>query len=266
MAPPLEGHLLLLQGALHGHHLIAIAPRLLELQALGGLVHPGLQPVDQLIALALQEEEHVVHAPLVGLPIDLEDAGRWAAPDLVLQARPVAVIEHRVPAGAQLKVTVDHPQGLPGRRSRVEGTKVARAVLAHMPHHLHPGVLMLGIDAQTEVLLVVLPDDVEARLVTANQLALQKQRLFFGARDHGLQIGQQLPEQMHKGAVVARALLKVGGHPRAQALGLANVDDLSARALHQIDAGLLRQRVRPLKPRCASVRHEKKPTRFDLEV
>ena len=94
----------------------------------------------------------------------------------------------------------------------------AREVLA--PHH-DPGV---G--------LVVLEQDVVARLQSLDERILQQQGVGFAVDDDVTDFDDLLHQYAHLGAVLA-ALHEVGRHALAQALGLAHIDDL-ARAVHEL--------------------------------
>ena len=90
-----------------------------------------LQVVEHASRVAAQEALGVGHVARVVVRRDQADAGRRAAPDLVQQARPRAVGEHRVLAGAQaehLLQQLDRLLHRPGARVRPEV-----AVLAGRP-------------------------------------------------------------------------------------------------------------------------------------
>ena len=92
---------LLVQHPRQRAELVAYLGRLLELQRLGVFHHLRLQPVHDLLLLALQEALGVRHISRVVVGGDQLHARTRAALDLVQQARPAAVVEHRVLAGAQ---------------------------------------------------------------------------------------------------------------------------------------------------------------------
>ncbi len=102
---------------------VADLGRLLELERLGALHHLGLQRVHQLLLLALQEALGVGDVLGIVLDRDVVDARARAALDLIEQARPRAVREHRVLAGAQVKHLLhqlDRVLHRPGGRKRAE--------------------------------------------------------------------------------------------------------------------------------------------------
>ena len=88
-----------------GLNLVAINGGLLESKFAGGLIHGLTQSPDNLLLPSLQEHRRHLHILCVNLRGDKIDAGSGAALDLVQQARPRAVVEHRIFAGAQ----AEHP-------------------------------------------------------------------------------------------------------------------------------------------------------------
>ncbi len=113
--------------------------------------------------------------------------GPEAALDLVFDARPRAVAEDRVGAGAQRKDFADDVDGLAQSVGRAERAEVAAAVLddAAGDGDSRPGVIG---DLGAQVRFVVLQADVVARLVLLDQVVFEDQRFFFTARDQRVEI------------------------------------------------------------------------------
>jgi hypothetical protein len=222
--------------ALHVADLVAVVGGELVLPVLRGLVHARLQRLDQLLALALQEQHGLVHRARVGLAVDLEDARPRAALDLVLQAGPRAVVQDVVVTRAQAEVLVEHAQGLPHRGRRVVGAEVLGAVALLAAHDLDARPLRLGVDAQRQEILVVAQLYVVPRLMRLDQAVLEEQRLLLVARDDRLDVAEDAGQALGEGARVGAA--EVLAQAGAQVDGFADVHDLAALVLHQIAARL----------------------------
>ena len=113
-------------------------------------------------------------------------------------------------------------------------TEVLAAVLDDLAGDEDARPLVLHGHLDADVRLVVLEPDVVARLVLLDEVVLEDQRFLVVAGDQGLEVGDALHEEAHLAALVAAA--EVGAHAGAQALRLADVDDLAVLVLQQIDA------------------------------
>ena len=169
-----------------------------------------------------------------------------------------AVAEHRVAAGAQREDLADGVERLAHGRRAVERPEVAAAVLDDAPRDQHARPRSLHRDLDADVALVVLQPDVVARLVLLDQVVLEDQRFLLVRRDQRLEVGEPADQEAHLAALVAAA--EVAAHARAQALRLADVDDLPVRVLQQVHAGpRRRRRARPR--RAASLERRSRPSR-----
>ena len=90
------------------------------------------------------------------------------------------------------------------------------------------------------ITLVVPKLDVEFRLIFLDQIVLEKQSLRLARRYDRLEI-LKLPQQQPMLGTVAIVVGEVVAHPRAEALGLADVDHLPLGVLPEIHAGTFRQ-------------------------
>ena len=205
------------------------------------------QPVQQLVALAVEKEPHVADLLGVGLARDRQHAGRRAALDLVLQAGAPPVVQHVIGAGAQLEVTIDHPQRLAAGRRRVVGPEVVGPVVPDPADDLQPRPFPVGIEAQHQEVLVVRQLDVEAGLVPLDERVLEQQRLFLVRGHHRLDVGDDPVQQRDEVAGVARGRLEILPDAVAQHGRLADVDRLAAPVLHDVDAGRGGQRLQDLR-------------------
>ena len=187
--------------------------RALELELGAGVPHLALQPRLHLVRLAGEELAHLGHDPGVLFPAYPADAGRRAALDLVLQARPGTRAEDAVAAAAQRERLEQRVQRVVDRTGRCERPEILglRALGAAMLADQRELVAV----AQGDVgeALVVAQDDVERRPVALDQVGLEQQRLDLAGRrdelhrpgegDHALQPGRQ------------HLRLGVGGHALA---------------------------------------------------
>jgi hypothetical protein len=222
--------------AIDGPELIAVAGRLLVAQPLGGLAHAALEILDERVVPSVEEEPDEIDLREVRVAIDLEHARRRAALDLVLEARPRAPLELRVPASAQPEEAVDLPQRLPRARRRVDRPVVARAVGLGAPHHGEPRPRLARIDPYREKVLVVLELDVVAGLVLLDELVLEQRRLLLVADHVGREIGDLGLEERDERAHVAARRGEVAPHAALQAARLAHVEDGAARVAEEVDA------------------------------
>src|SRR5260370_1237899 len=134
----------------------------LELHLLRRGLHLAGELGREVVALAFEEALHVLDRLGVafrGLP---SRAGRVAAVDEVLQARPREGAVDLDPAGAEREERAPQSQGLAHRGGGVEGAEVARPVLLGPPGHHQPGELLVGGELEERVVLVVPQDDVVA--------------------------------------------------------------------------------------------------------
>ena len=129
---------LLLAHLLDGAELVAVHRRELEAHLARRALHLAVELARELVVPPVEELGDRVD--LLGVPgaVDLADAGRGAALDLVLQARPLAAGELGVAARAELEVLVDEVQRAARGGRRVVRPEVARAVGRGPPDDLEP--------------------------------------------------------------------------------------------------------------------------------
>ena len=96
---------------------------------------------------------------------------------------------------------------------------------------------------QGDEVLVVAEPDVEARPVSLDQLVLEEDRVLFAGRDHHLDVPEEILEERDEDPAVAGAFLEILRDARAQADRLADVHDGAGPVLHDVAAGLGRQRL-----------------------
>ena len=137
---------------------IAKARRALVLQLLGGGAHLGIEPLDDLVGVAVEEVTQLGdQLSVLGLG-DLANAWATALLDVEEQARPtqsLVLVELARAAGANRKAAQQQVERVAdgvGVRVRAE---VARALALAAPHHHRSWVLLVERDRQERVALVV---------------------------------------------------------------------------------------------------------------
>ena len=96
---------------------------------------------------------------------------------------------------------------------------------------------------ERDEVLVVPELDVVPGPVLLDEVVLEDRRLLLVGRDDGLEVADRSLQDGDERAVVAVRVLEVAPHARAQALGLADVDDDLLLVLEEVDARLRGQRV-----------------------
>ena len=225
----------------HREQPVAVARRLLEALALGGVLHLPLELALDRPRLAREELDHAVDDLAVVLLRDVAHARRQAALDVVVEARnPAVAAGLRALAGPVREDAVEHVERLAHLlrvRVRPEVDDPAPVPLAR-EHHAR--VVVLDRDRDVRERLVVAQADVERRPVALDQVLLQVQRLDLGVRDDHLDVGDPLGQALDRRARVRRRL-EVRAHARPQRLRLADVEHLAALVAEEVDAGLRRE-------------------------
>ncbi|MNQ91237.1 hypothetical protein D3C85_1066090 [compost metagenome] len=227
-------HALLVLHATQQGDLVAKLCGSLELQVHGRLLHGGIQFIGQLVTAPFEEHHRVAHVFGVHLRVDQADARPLTALDLVLQARPGAVLEIAVFALADLKGLLQQAQAF----ANGAGAGVRAEVLA---------LLLLGatVDGETGkfgirqkhigVGFVVAQQDVIRRPPFLDQRLLEQQCFGFIGDDGGFDLGDT-PHQSRRLGCQA-GLAKIAGQTLLQVLGLADVQQARLVVEHPIDAG-----------------------------
>ncbi len=135
---------------------------------------------------------------------------------------------------------VQQIEGFVGLPRRGVGTEVAAAILDNAAGRDDPGPFLVG-DLQVGIRLAVFQHDVVLRQVALDQLVFENQRFGRGIGADDLEI-DDMRDQLARLRIVPALRLEVGAHAIAQRDRLADVDDAAILVLHQIDAGLGRQR------------------------
>ena len=153
--------------------------------------------------------------------VDVADAGRPAALDVVVEARRArAAPRLGALAGAEqedLAEQVERPAHALGARVRAEVGALAPVALAR---EVDAREVLVQADRDVRVGLVVAQPDVEARPVLLDEVLLGEQRLGLGVDDQRLDLVDERAE--------AAARAEMRGHALADRLGLADVDDAAA--------------------------------------
>jgi hypothetical protein len=115
-------------------------------------------------------------------------------------------------------------------------TVVSAAVSAQPPRHKHLRVTVRERQLHVGIGLVVPQQDVEARLALLDEVVLKRQRLVLIVDQDVVDV-DRLPHQRSGFGVRLRGLQQVRPYPRAQVLGLPDVNHLAVGILVQIHAG-----------------------------
>ena len=223
---------------------LLVALRHLEAQLRGGSRHLPLEVLAHRAQVAPQHRSDHIHQAAVLLLALRPDAGALAVAQVVLQADRIAsardLLGREVQlAGPQRDHLADEVQHAVLHHHRAVGTKILRTVAHELARGLHAGKRLAAND-DPRIGLVVLEQDVVARLQALDQGVLEQQRIGLAFHDDVADLDDLPHHDADLGTVLLR-LHEVGGDPLAQALGLAHIDD-RARAVHElVDPGRERQ-------------------------
>ena len=156
-----------------------------------------------------------------------------AAFDLVQQAGPRAVVEHRVLAGAQVKHFLQQQNGFLHRPGTGVRAKVTVLLFHRPPVIRHPGKTGHG-ELQVRVTLVVPKQDVVLRVQRLDQVVFQQQRFRLGAHHRGLHAHNLAHHVADARASVV--FLEVAGNPLFEVDGLAHIEHLPLGVEIAVDA------------------------------
>ena len=196
--------------------------RLLHLRLLVGL--------DLAVAAGEEVDDRVDVAPVLVLA-DVADAGRPAALDVVVEAGAAgAAAGLGSLAGAELEQLAEQVERLPHPLGAGEGAEVGAAGAVLLAGEVDARVVLVEADADVGVGLVVAQADVEARPVALDEALLGEQRL-------GLVGGDEDVDPVDPRGEAGLAAGEVRGDPLADRARLADVEQLAARVVEEVDAG-----------------------------
>ncbi len=232
-------HIVMRLHTLDGRDLVADQRRALERELARRALHRADELLHDRIGAPVEEHRRVAHVVAVCIALDQADARRRAAPDLMLQARPRAVLEIAVLAVADLEELLDQVEALAHRTRARKRPEITPAAAARAAMECETRILARR-QVYVRIALVVAENDVVARLQRLDQLRFEQQRLGLGARDHRLD-ARDLRD--HRGnARIHVDLEEVAPDALPEAAGLADVEQLVVRAEHAVDAGRIAQR------------------------
>ena len=211
---------------------VADLGRFLELVARGGLGHLGVEGIEHVVGVAVEEANGLGHGEGVVLGADEPHAGRRAVSDLVLEAGTVTVGEEPVVAVSETEETRELLERLAdGRRMRIRTEAAARGPAGAVEDEA--GKVERLDETDVGIALVVAKDDVVTRPVVLDEVALEEESLGrtrrhrdFDVRHLGEETADPRPE-----ALGMRVALKA----RAEAIGLADVEHLAGSIQHAVD-------------------------------
>ena len=237
-------HLLPLAQKLNGLHPVPELGRLLKAHFLGGKLHFSGQIGLDLLKLALQKPDGLVHGLPVAVRVHVDPAVAVAQAHVVVEAGPLLphVPGKLLAAGGQLEGGTESGEKAPCLVAAAVGAEVPGAVLNDLVHQGKTGIGSLYVQADVRVALVILQKDVVMRLVAFNEGVFQHQGLELAVGHDHIKVvdgGDHGPGLLGVGGQVGKILRD----PVFQGLGLAHVDDLVVLVLHDVDAWLQRQGV-----------------------
>ena len=241
LGPGEGGHLLALHRPLDGPDLVAQDGGTLVVGPLGRGTHLDPERLHERLLAALEEELDLLDVGAIGVLRDRLDARALAALDVIQEARPLeradAVLDVDR-AGPEREQPADEVHRLVDARRRGVRPEVPAAVVDELARPLDPREVVAERDLDVRVALVVLQPDVEPRAIALDEVGFEEERLGDGVGQRELDVGDAVDDAPDPVDLAARRLLlPVGADAAAQALRLADVHDVAASVLHQVDAG-----------------------------
>ena len=230
-----EGHHVHLHRLVH-HHLLAggdlfhrgdLIPQksgLLEVQPLGGLLHPAAHGGEDVLFAVADELDGSLHRLVIDLLAYLAAAQRHALADVGVEAGAALadVLGEAAVAAGQQEGILGHFHHLTHREAAGEGADVVGLVVVLLQRRRDAGVVASGY-LDVAVALVVLQKDVVFRGVGLDLAGLQHQGLELALADDDVK-GEGVLDHLGDLCVVGHALPEVLADTGAQPLGLADVD------------------------------------------
>ena len=208
-----------------GVDLVPDQGRRLELQPVGGLPHPFVQGLEDVLFAVTDQVHCAFHGLIVVLAADLAAAHRHALANVGVQAGAALsdILREALGAARQQKGIHGRFCHLPCRKAGGVGADILCPVLLLLQGEGKARPVLPG-DADIAVALVILEQDVVFGGVGLDLAGFQHQRLEFALADDdvkGVGVGDHLADLV----VVGHALAEILAHPDAQALGLADIND-----------------------------------------
>ena len=187
-----------------------------------------------------EEGDDAVDRAAVLLAVDVADAGRLAALDVVVQAgRAAAPAGLGAVAGAKQEDLLEQVERAPHLLGVGVGAEVGAVAAVALAREVDARELLVEGDRDVGVGLVVAQADVEARLVLLDEVLLEQQRLRLGGGDRGL-------DRVDEGHQLRRAVPGAPGEVRGDALleraRLADIDHPPLLVTEEVHAGLVGKR------------------------
>lgn len=147
----------------------------------------------------------------------------------------LAEVQFACPQGGDL---IDQTQGCFHHPNRCIRSKVFTAIIHLAPRGKQAGESLI-FDAYPWVALVILQQDIEARLMFFNQGVFQQQGIKLRGRFNDLDVCNALDQQGQSGRLMG--LAEIGANPLFQVLCLADIDHLTLCVQVMVDPGLMGQ-------------------------
>ncbi len=236
-----RGDTLLLLQLVHSGELVAKTRRCFKLFSRSRRQHARRESPLQFGLPPLQKELRIPHRLLVRLGRgESLHARAQAAMNVVLEASARMRTREIHLAAGDKKAAVNEFRNAVSEIPRKIGPVVGAAILAQAPRDEHLGIALVERELHIGISLVVAQQDIEARLALLNQVVLERERFVFVGDEDVIDV-HGLAHQRSGLGIGLRSFKKIGANPGAQALGLADVDDLSFGVLVEVHAGLRRQ-------------------------
>ena len=236
-------HLLALHRPLDGADLVAQSGGPLVVDSFRRCGHLLLQCLHHCLLATFQKQHHLLDVRAVGSAGDSGDARTLAALDMEQEAWPLegpdAVLDVDRAGAEREQPTHQVHRFVDARRGGV-WSEVAAPVVDELARPFDPRKVIGHGDFDVRVALVVLEAHVEARSIALDEVRFEEQGLGDGVGLRDLDVGHAVddaPDAMDLAA--GRLLLPVGAHTAAQALGLADIQHVAPRVLHEVDARLV---------------------------
>ena len=238
------GDKLALTQGFNGPQAIPVLGGVFKIQPLRGLLHLAAQRLTQRLLFALQKLLCLLHTPPVLHLWHLRPAEAVALLHMVIQAGPLFsdVTGKFFITAWQAKDRLDGLNDLLGTAAAAIGPEIGGAVILDA---VGKGDLRIGlpqVQPQIGIALVILQKDVVFGHIVLDKRTFQHQSLKFRGGADGLKMVYQRDHTAGLCRMRGR-VLEILADAVLQFFGLAHIDHRIRSILHQIDAGLRRQRI-----------------------
>jgi hypothetical protein len=195
------------------------------------LHHASGERLREIGVATLKEHSDIAHGFGIGVGSSKSgDAGAEASFDVVLQTGTCVIAIEIHGARRNEKVPVDEIGDAVSQRSREVGSKVERTVFAKTSGDVDAGIALGDGELYIRIAFVVAKKDVVARLLLLNEVVFERESLALVVDDDVLDV-DGLAEEGASLGVGHGGFNEIGAYPGAEALGLADINDLTLGVL-----------------------------------